>query len=244
MWTCTSTQHCVIDLARHWRSGCDRPTDFGPLGSWSPRLLLEFVRGCDDLSQRDRIARQLITLAQAGHAAADQLLLVAMLPRVVHLTRSCRGLRGLPLRDAEAIAVGAMWEAVHACPAHAQRALLHRLGMDALGIITRTHTGQANLPEVATDPELLAQLDPAVEEGPGTASEDLGTVLQWALDRAVITGLDLRVIAAIDLGEPGDRELLAAELGVAAASLTRRAHRLRRRLRAAVEQEIASTGRW
>lgn len=245
MWTTASTQHCVTDLTAHWRATADIESDFGALGSHRPIDLLARVRDASDLDARDRLAHELVQLAKSGHSAADQLLLVAMLPRVVHLTRTSRGLRALRVRDAQAIALGAMWEAIRIHPDTRPVAVLHRLGLDALGIITRTHSTAEKLPEVAMAPDTLGLLQESLQQEASTSTlEDLATLLRWGVDSGVVTRDDVRVIAAVDLGAAGDREALAAELGVAPASLTRRAHRIRVLLRGAVGAEIERVGSW
>lgn len=245
MWTTASTQHCVTDLTEHWRASAHLETGFGALGAHRPIDMLARVRDTGDLDARDRLAHDLVLLARGGHAAADQVLLVAMLPRVVHLTRTCRGLRALGLRDAQAVALGAMWEAIRIHPETRPVAVLHRLGLDALSIITRTHASADTSPEVATAPEVLGALQESMRFDPAAgAVEELATLLRWGVESGVVTRDDVRVIAAVDLGEPGDREALATHLGVAPASLTRRAHRLRRLLRGAVGAEIERVGTW
>ena len=245
MWTTATTQFCVPDLTEHWRRTAERELDYGPLGRRRPLDLLRAVRSDEDYDERDRLAFELVALAKAGHAAADQLLLMVMLPRVVHLTRTCRGLRTLPLRDAQAVALGAMWEAIRVHPDRPTRAVLHRLGMDALGIVTRTHSSFASSPELATDPETLGELRTAQGDAvPASTVEDLADLVRWAVEAGTITRDDVRVLAAVDLGEASDRARLAAEFGVAAASLTRRAHRIRGRLREAVQREIDLVGQW
>ena len=245
MWTTANSQRCVTNLDAHWTATSTEPTEFGALGTLPPAAVLEALRSRRDLRERDRIARVLVSLAQEGHTAADQLLLVAMLPRVVHLTRSCRGLRDLPMRDAQAIALGAMWEAIRTLPAHATTAILHRLSMDALNVVTRTHHGRRHDAEYATDPHDLTSIGGVAADATGpSAAEELAEVLRFGVESGVLTSTDVRILAAVDLGAPGDREALAAELGIAPSSLTRRAHRLRTRLRDAVRDEIAQSGRW
>ncbi|GGA67811.1 hypothetical protein GCM10011490_17980 [Pseudoclavibacter endophyticus] len=201
------------------------------------------MRNPDDYAERDRLARELVALAKSGHAGADQVLLMAMLPRVVHLTRTCRGLRNLPLRDAQAIALGAMWEAIRVHPESQTTAILHRLGMDALAIVTRTHSSHVTSPELTTDPETMTRLREAEEPAPG-AVDELAAVLRWGLESNAITSEDVRVIAAVDLGAKGDRERLAHELGIGDASIVRRAHRVRARLKQAVAAEVERLGSW
>lgn len=245
MWTTATSQHCVRDLTTHWQRSAHAELDYGPLGPWRPIDLLHAVRSADDLDRRDVLAFALIELARNGHAAADQLLLMAMLPRVVHLTRTSRGLRHLPLRDAQAIALGAMWEAIRVHPIERPRAVLHRLSLDALGIVTRTHADAAPDAEWPTAPDELAELREERDTAPSASTlNDLATLLRWGIEIGTVTREDVRVLAAVDLGTPDDRATLAESLGVAAASLTRRAHRIRSRLREAVGREIELAGRW
>lgn len=243
MWTTSGSQHCVIDFTANWKRTAETEVDYGCIGTWRPLDLLLAVRNRDDFARRDRIAFELVQLAKHGHAAADQMLLMAMMPRVVHLTRTCRGLRALPIRDAQAIALGAMWEAIRVHPDRQTTAVLNRLGMDALGIVTRTHSSLASAPEYATDPETMSQLREN-DQRDVPSIEDLATLLRWGLETAAITRNDVRVIAAVDLGERSDRDALATELGIAPSSLVRRAHRIRARLKSAVFEEIAQFGTW
>lgn len=243
MWTTSGSQHCVPDLTAHWKRTADRPIRFGELGEWAPFDLLKAVRDRTDLDRRDVLAAELVRLAKSGHAEADQLLLMAMLPRVVHLTRTCRGLQRIPLRDAQAVALGAMWEAIRMHPDRPITAVLHRLGMDALNIVTRTHSRFVDPREVTTDPEILTELCEA-EEPDADTIEDLAALLKWGVETHLVTRDDVRVIAAVDLGAPRDRELLAQELGIEPASLVRRAHRIRTRLKNGVADEISRVGSW
>lgn len=151
----------------------------------------------------------------------------------------------MTVRDAQAIALGAMWEAIRIHPDPASTAVLHRLGMDALGIITRTHTRLVKDPEFATSPELVDEARESATSEPDVSTlEDLATVLRWALEAGIVSRNDIRVLAAVDLGEPADRNALAAEFNIAVSSLVRRSHRIRSRLRAAIGDEIAAYGRW
>ncbi|MFD0996270.1 hypothetical protein HNR16_002772 [Pseudoclavibacter chungangensis] len=247
MWTTDTTQRCVTDFSDHWHRRCaDRPIDLGTFGVVTPRSVVTRIRRTRDLDERDLLVLDLVRLARAGHDGAEQILLLLVLPRVVHLTRTCRGLRVLPVRDAQAIAFGAVWEAIRELPDAATTAVLHRIGLDALRIITRTATAAVDVPETPVDDEALARL---VEGGSGRAPvddalRDLATVLRWAIDEGVMTSDEVRELAVVDLGEPDDRERLARELGIAPASLTRRVHRLRVRLREAVRAEIVRAGTW
>lgn len=243
MWSTSESQYCVPDFTAHWKRTAGRPTPFGTLGHWTPFDLLKAVRDRSDLERRDVLAAELVRLAKAGHAPADQLLLMAMLPRVVHLTRTCRGLQRIPLRDAQAVALGAMWEAIRVHPDRPITAVLHRLGLDALNIITKTHSRFVDHREISTDPETLAEICGAEEPAADTV-DDLATLLKWGVDSNIVTREDVRVIAVVDLGTIDDRELLAQELAVAPASLVRRAHRIRTKLQVGVAAEIDRVGSW
>lgn len=247
MWTTVTTQRCVSDFSAHWNEHvADRETDLGPFGSVTPRSVVTRIRETADLDARDELVLDLVALAQSGHAGAEQLLLLLMLPRVVHLTRRCRGLRVLPMRDAQAIALGAVWEAIHELPSTARTAVLHRIGLDALKIVTRTATAAVDVPEIAVEDETLSRLveAPADREPTDDALRELASLLRWALDTAVLCEREVRELAVVDLGEPEDRARLADELGIEPTSLSRRVHRIRARLREAVSAEIVLAGRW
>lgn len=247
MWTTDSTQRCVTDFSVYWNTRlADVPTELGSFGRVTPRSLVTRIRQTADLDARDRLVRELVDLAQSGVDAAEQLLLLLMLPRAVHLTRTCRGLRVLPVRDAQAIAVGALWEAIRELPPTATTAVLHRIGLDALKIVTRTATAAIDVPEVAIEDEALHRLVDAPDASAPADStiRELAAMLRWAIDTGTLTAEEVRQLAVVDLGEPADRARLARELGIERTSLTRRAHRIRGRLRDGVRREIEVAGAW
>lgn len=242
MRTITRTSSCIVDLSEDWREHhANRERVYGELGACRGGELIERIRGAER-AERDRLVSILIGLVRGGHEPAERLLLVLMLPRVVALTRTCRCLRSLPPRDAQAIALGAMWEALHGLPANG-RGLLARMGLDALRIVTRSHGLLLEHREQAMDAEALQFLDQAASATEEPARE-LASIFDWALANGTLTRKEARILATVDLGGADDRERLAREFGVAAGSLLRRSHRLRARLREAVRTEIERNGRW
>ncbi|MDO5053012.1 MAG: hypothetical protein Q4E05_09010 [Pseudoclavibacter sp.] len=243
MRTVTGARSCIAELSEDWRARhAERAEEYGELGRCRGGELIARIRGAGR-AERDRIVGELLRLAQSGHGPSERLLLVLMLPRVVRIARSSRCLHALPRRDAQAIALGAMWEAVRSAPADGT-GLLCRLALDALRIVTRSHALLVERREEPVDADGFQLLEHERGGGADEAARELAEVFDWALEQGVIDRREARVLATVELGDLRDRSRLAREFGVDPASLQRRAHRIRRRMQAAVRAEIDRNGRW
>lgn len=234
----------IKQLTRTWDAAtAQRRHEFGQLGLLTCEQARDRLRGPDS----DVVARELVTLAQNGDQLAGQVLVVALLPKVVSLSRSYAGAGGLELEDTTDTLIATMWEEIHALGPHITRSVLAQIGLNTKRRHIRTWTAPSSSPYLEAThsdlplDELLADL-----EGTGSTSSvaDLAEVFAWARETDVLTAQDIRILATVELGLPEDRAALANELGIAADSLRRRSTRLRDKLREAVRGYITQAGSW
>lgn len=232
----------------------DRHHAFGDLGFRRAGDLVDEISSHTSTTDRDAVVLELLTLGQQGDSLAERVLLQAMLPKVISLSRRSAGLRRLPRNEARTTAVTAMWEAIRTYPLHRTTSVLGNLGLNALSIVTKGfgagHTGDvAEL--TAANEDMLAVLDadstthgadPAV--GNDDPFSDLVKVLSWAVESNALTRDEVRILARAELGDAPDRDDLASELGIARDSLNRRVWRIRTKLMKAVQEFILTNGSW
>ncbi|ODU06743.1 MAG: hypothetical protein ABS81_03780 [Pseudonocardia sp. SCN 72-86] len=256
MSTTTPTQTGLLEALRTEWSGSltDREHDFAGIG----------IRSCSELElelkaaagrEQDRLLHALLTAGHDGDALAERVALQHMLPKAVHLARTCRGLRALTLSDhtpvdAVSTAIGAMWESIRRYPLNRVEKVKANIGMDALLIVNKSMSPGDPSEHVTEDVYLEQALQ---EQGKSATIEpewgddtfhDLVTVLTWAIDTEALTPEDVRLLARFDLGELHERDELAEDLGIGRASLTRRVYRIRVKLMEAVQAHIRENGTW
>lgn len=256
MSTTAPAQTGLLEALRIEWSGSltDRAHDFPGIGTRSCGELEVELKAATGREQ-DRLLHALLTAGHDGDALAERVLLQHMLPKAVHLARTCRGLRALTLSDhtpvdAVSTAIGAMWESIRRYPLNRVEKVKANIGMDALLIVNKSMspgdpgehaTEDVHLEQVLQDQGKSAALEP--EWGDDTF-HDLVTVLTWAIDTEALTPDDVRLLARFDLGELHERDELAEDLGIGRASLTRRVYRIRVKLMEAVQAHIRENGSW
>jgi hypothetical protein len=222
------------------------------------------VRNCGELErelkaarggEQDRLLHALLGAGHHGDTLAERVALQYMLPKAVHLARTCRGLRALTLTDrtpvdAVSTAIGAMWESIRQYPLNRTQKVKANIGMDALLIVNKTmstgapgeHTAEdTTLEQLLQDQGAAASLEP---KWGNNILHDLVTVLSWAIDTETLSPDDVRLLARFDLGEPHERDQLAETLQIGRNSLTRRVHRIRTKLTTALQSHIRDNGSW
>lgn len=208
--------------------------------------------------ERDRLLHALLVAAHDGDHVAERILLHHMLPKAVHYARTCRALRSISSTghdsvDAVATAIGAMWQSISTYRLTNAHHVQGNLGLNALNIINGSlDAGSQDLP---VDDDYLTK---AVHDNGGShgiepewgedSLHDLVTLLSWAIDTDTLSPDQVRLLARHDLAERDEREAvrdtLAAELGIARGSLTRRVHRIRLKLVEAVQAHVRTHGAW
>ncbi len=204
-------------------------------------------------SEQDRLLHALLAAAHNGDRTAERVVLQFMLPKAVHLARSCRGLRALTINtgtafDAVSTAIGAAWESIATYPLNRTERVQANLNMDALLIVNKTMRNVDDEENVDTaDLEVTLELQgkstPFEPEWGDSSFHDLVTVLQWAIDAEALTPDEVRILARFDLAEElEERDALAEELGIHRDSLTRKVYRIRVKLIDAVQACVAEHG--
>ena len=247
------SQEVLPRLRRQWDHDlADVVYDLAPTG---PRLCaeLELELRAAPKADQDQMLHALLLAAAEGDEIAEAIVLHHMLPKAVHLARSCAALRSHSPADAVATAIGAMWEAIRTYPLHRSSSVHGNLGLNALSIISRTlgaghRKGSEEYP--TSDEGLAAAM--LLEGGVATLEpewgddsfRDLVTVLRWATDTGVLSCDEVRILARCDLGDDDERQALADQLGLTRQSLNRRVHRVRTKLIEAVQAHVRANGSW
>lgn len=208
---------------------------------------------------QDELLHQLLVAGHEGNLLAERIVLQRLLPKAVHLARSCASLRDIKGRDntsqdAVAIAIGAVWEEIRVYPLHLTSSIHANIGLNALNKITKITAGES----VILEPEIIQESVESTQAIKHTdewdpeswatdnarAVEDLAFVLRWAIDTQTLSPAEVRLLARYDLGSLEDREDLADELDIKRDSLNRRAHRIRCTLVEAIQTHIRENGGW
>lgn len=253
-------------LNAEWRALCDTPATAAAVAGWShdrPALAgLHTLSGVlrqakrAKLADRDAVLLALLELNRDGDQLAGRVVLQAMLPKAVRLTRSVVRRPDVlgDQEEAHARAVAALWQAIATYPLAARPGrVAANLALDTLAVVQRGRTGSCAAP---TFPEqsfadLLVLGDVAADDvGPhdlaGPADADLLALLAWSVRTAVLELHEARMLArvyALD-GGPADVQAVAVELGISWPALRQRCSRLARRLgRAAMAAGIAPVDR-
>lgn len=256
MKTYVRPQYLLLDRLRtEWDDSVSgRTHDFAGIGIRTCREL-EIELKAASWREQDRLLHALVSAGHDGDKLAERVVLQYMLPKAVHLARTCRGLRSLTVVDHSSVdavgtAIGAMWESIRRYPLNRVEKVKANIGMDALLIVNKSMspgdpgehaTEDIYLEQVLQDQGKSATLEP--EFGDDTF-HDLVTVLTWAIDTEALTPDDVRLLARFDLGELHERDQLAEDLGIGRASLTRRVYRIRVKLMEAVQAHIRENGTW
>lgn len=222
--------------------------------------LLTLLRAAAGTPEQDRLLHQLLIAGHDGNELAERIILQLMLPKAVHLARTCAALRDIKGRDnvsqdAVAIAIGAIWEQIRTYKLHRTTKRIHaNIGLNALHSITEITAAESVILEPETLQESIENSQPlehvddwnpdAWATDNARAVEDLAFVLRWAIDTQTLSPTEVRILARYDLGTPADREDLADELEVKRDSLNRRVHRIRGTLIEAIQTHIRTHGGW
>lgn len=234
---------------------------FGTLGTWTNQALRHHIQRdlVGDREALDRALLELLKLSKAGDKNSSRMLLQLLLPKAPSLGRRCIGLRQMPIDDAIATAISALWESIHSYPIHRERHVLGNLVLDALSVITTQFASMdrdglyVNLTDNDDDLDaaLNRELDLSSQEPTSdtSASAQLVSVLTWAIDSGALSPDEVRILARAELADSTEerhaqRTALAAELGISRDSVNRRVWRVRSKLVDAVQAHIALHGRW
>jgi len=253
------------DVRSAWvRDFADRVFDFGPLGFASGDEMLCRLRSSEG-SALDELFLSLLEQAQVGHEGAERVLLQTMLPKAIQNGRTSTVLRAYSPTDAVSIAISTMWESIRTFPVAGYDIAAHSasvagmLGLNALRTIGRSTCENSEYSaSVKSSPAEMDELDAIINAGQplesaeptwgDSAFNDLVHVLSWAVDAQVLTRSEVALLARFDLGDweygHASIEEAASELGMTAGAFQRRVHRIRCKLRAAVESHIAEFGRF
>lgn len=233
--------------------------DLGRLDSLDQivRLIQDRDRGRH--ARRDAMLLALLRRCQDGDRLAGQVVLHAMLPKVVSLAL---GIFRRPdvsgeRDEAASLAVAAMWQAIAEYPVSRRpTAVPGNLGLNALSVVQRGHTGSSHhkrtFPErPCGDVRLLVEpahrdLDPDAPRLAGPVDAELCMLLAWGVRTGTVSRPEALLLARVyglaePLGHEVDGPAIAQELGLTWAALRQRCHRIARRLgQAAVAEGIQS----
>jgi hypothetical protein len=231
---------CVLDWAR-------RCPALGGMVSL-PGLEAALVQA--DAGTRDRMLLALLELARTEELAG-RVVLQAMLGKAVrlagtHLTRQAQ-FGGADGEEALAVAVAALWQVIRTYPvATRRRRVAANLALETLALVHRGQVGGAvrGGQEVPIADLRVPGLEERVTGGEQVPVDaELVAVLAWAVQQAVITPAEARLLATVygvdSTGRPMDGPRLAAELGVSWPAVRQRCSRSVRRLAGAVRTQAA-----
>lgn len=182
-------------------------------------------------AETDGTLHALLTLHAEGDQLAGRTVLQTMLGKAARLARTAHA-RGI--EDANVAAVEAMWTAIHQYPLHRTSSVAGNIALEALATLLK-QSCSPTVPSMCLDQ--LA--DEACHE---EFQQNLTRVLSWALEQAIITSDDVRLLARLHLSD-GCVSLrqVAAERGVSHAAMRQRHSRLVRKLAAAVSSSLTGS---
>lgn len=242
------------------RSIHDVEHDFPGLGTFTGDEMVDHLEGmigqrdCSSTdasyAERDLAHHRLIELAQQGHHASMNVLLVAFRPlaRSVAHRLAPTAFQGMPMEQAVDAATSALWETIMTYPLSRDRHVAGNLRGELLKRVSREFGAPRNREVPAEDSLLDDLLNDQSSTGATvgrTALENLTTVLMWAVSHDVVSRTEVRLLVQIELADdPGAaRQEAADELELSRDSLNRRVHRIRTKLMKAVSGDIRSSVR-
>lgn len=206
--------------------------------------LLDRIDGSHGV-QEDELLLALVRLAQGGQQLAGRVVLQAMLPKLTRMVRNTRPLSSddFELEDRRHTAVAAFWEVLSGYPVSRRpSSVAGNLALDTLRELTGMRKAPVDRPcRLAVE----GSYDEPRLSSPGLTSDaDLLEVIAWALDVGAVTRDDAALLVRVYLPDPNDTPrgsgvAAAAEaLGMSQATVRQRCSRARRRLIAAVQQDV------
>ena len=252
-----------LDL--EWRQLCAAPDAPVLLQRWAhsqpvlggfgslEQLLVAITR---DPARRDGVLVALLTLSRDGDRLAGRVVLQAMLGKAIRVaTTIVRRPDVLGDREeAQATAIGAMWQAIATYPLQARPSrVTANLALDTLALVQRGHTGSSHFSRTFPErpcADLTDRLDAAhYDVGPddlaGPADAELIVLLAWSVRNGVLQLDEARLLARVyglD-GTPEGGATIAADLGLTWPTLRQRCHRLARRVgQAAIAAGLTRAG--
>ena len=206
--------------------------DYGTLGFRTGDDLVRVLRtGCVD--EQDATVHALLTLAQAGHAHAERVLLQEVVRVARGMARRVRMLDDMRSSDRVGVAISAGWEAMHTYPLHLRERVLANLHMRMLSVLSPKLTANDRVIASRTSPWDDEALDDVAPTVPGQLEPpvelQLADLFTWAIDTRVLDRSEVALLVRTAIDE-APRAVVAAEAGLTVDSLRTKVRRIRTRL--------------
>ncbi|MFM9920910.1 hypothetical protein [Lacisediminihabitans sp. H27-G8] len=227
----------ITQLNREWATLAGRAIDCGAPGRHSGAELLAMIRqtsGCD----QDALLHLLLRLGRDGNAAADRVLLQALIPAAQRIAQRVRGLDDLERADRAGYAIGAAWESIRTYRMHLEVRVMANLTMNMLRFLAPEPSANERLIAARTitvTDQFLETVSAAWAPEP-TPEAELANLLAWAVGRRILERAEVALLIKASLGEQ-THAAIAAEMGLSLEGLRSRLTRIRRRLSTAAQTE-------
>jgi DNA-directed RNA polymerase specialized sigma24 family protein len=227
----------ISHLNREWATLAGRTIDCGTAGWHSGTELLATIRQASGCEQ-DAILHRLLRLGRDGNAAAERVLLQALIPAAQRIVQRVRGLEDIERADRPGYAIGAAWESIRTYRMHLEARVMANLTMNMLRLLAPEPSANERLIAARTitvTDQFLETVTAAWTPEP-TPEAELANVLAWAVGRHVLDREEVALLIKASLGEQ-THAAIAAEIGLSLEGLRSRLTRIRRRLSAAAQTE-------
>ena len=199
-----------------------------------------------DRAEDDRLLAALVRLAHSGQVMAGRIVLQAMLPKLVKISRTTGSTSSetQSREDRCHVIVATFWTVMAGYPIHRRTTKVAAgLALDTLHELTRDLRRPTR--DIPVDPleasdrfAVLTAVDPTATVGGLSSDADLLEVIAWGVDVDVISGEDAAVLTRVYVPDPGIRTAdVAAAMGLTTEALRQRCSRARRRLIEAVRAD-------
>jgi DNA-directed RNA polymerase specialized sigma24 family protein len=188
--------------------------------------------------QQDELLHRLLLLGHDGNAAADRVVLQALIPAAQRIVQRVRGLDHLDRVERADYSVGAAWESIRTYRLHLRERVMANLTMNTLRLLTPEPTAneRAIAARTITVPDNVLESVPW--DSPEPAPEvELANVLTWAVDNRILTAHEAALLIHAALGSDS-HAAIAEQLGLSVEGLRSRLTRIRKRLSTAAQAEF------
>jgi DNA-directed RNA polymerase specialized sigma24 family protein len=234
---CLRAPSLITQLNGEWATVGSRTIDCGTTGLHSGAELLATIRQTSG-GEQDAILHRLLRLGRDGNAAAERVLLQALIPAAQRIAQRVRGLDDLERADRAGYAIGAAWESIRTYRMHLEARVMANLTMNMLRYLAPKPSANERLIAARTfavPDEVLETVTAAWTSEP-TPEAELANVLAWAVGQHVLDRAEVALLIKASLGEQS-HAAIAAEIGLSLEGLRSRLTRIRRRLSTAAQTE-------
>lgn len=189
---------------------------------------------------RDEMLHAMLTAAHAGNRDAERVLVQLLIPVARRMAHRISTLSDYDWGDRVSVAIVTAWETIRRYQLRRNQRVWANLTMDLLGALNPRKTAndlQIADRTITVDHDILTavvEATPAAEPSPEVR---LASLFTWAVDVGVLTRDEVALLSRVALGDE-TQDVIAAELGTTAPALRMSVIRIRKRLSAAVRDQL------